>query len=168
MSKKLHWVKEAFSRTIVILDGEKEVGKLSRQAIFSYDIEANLQQTHLLFDVKGFILHAVDVIDLNQGNKVVGVITFSFGRKAELTLSTGEKYLWRRQNFLMRSWTLTKAGRDSSQEVLHYDRLKNFFSEKGDVEGSSTESGSELLILTGLFIGGYFLRKKRMAAAAAS
>lgn len=167
MGKKLHWVKEAFSRTIVVLDGEKEVGKLSRQEVFSYDIEAKLNQTHLLFDVKGFVLHTVDVIDLNQNNKVVGVITFSFGRKAELTLSTGEKYLWRRQNFLMRRWTMTKVSRDSSQEILSYERLRNFFSQEGDINGSP-ESGSELLILAGLFIGGYFLRKRRIAGAAAS
>jgi hypothetical protein len=162
MGKKLHWVKDAFSRTIVILEEDREVGRLSRRSLLSFDIEATLHQVHLLFDVKGFILHTVDIIDLANNGRVVGTITFSFGKKAEISLATGERYLWRRQNFLMRRWTLTKI--DSSEEVLSYQRLRDFFAESGNVEGAAV---SEILILTGLFIGRYFLRKKRVARAAA-
>jgi hypothetical protein len=166
MGKKLHWVREAFSRTIVIRDGEKEVGKMARQSVFSNDMEAALNQSHFIFDVKGFILHTVDIIDLNQNNKIVGVITFSFGRKAELALVSGEHYLWRRRNFLMRNWTLIKEGSTSSAEIVHYERVKRFFAEEGDVDSILPGVNSDLLILAGLFIGGYFLRRKRMAAAA--
>ncbi len=165
MGKKLHWIREAFGRNIVIQDGEKEVGKMFRRAMFSYDMEAILNNSHILFDMKGFILHSVDIIDLNQENKVIGTITFSFGRKAELTLATGERYLWRRQNFLMRNWSLIKQPAVDSSEAVYYDRIRHFFTERGDIDESLATDHADLLVLTGLFIGGYFLRRRRRAAA---
>jgi hypothetical protein len=167
MGKKLHWIREAFSRTIIILHGEKEIGKMFRRALISYDMEATLNESHLHFDVKGFVLHTVDIIDLNQNNKTIGVITFSFGRKAELTLATGERYLWRRQNFLMRNWSLVKEAAGGKTETVYYERIRRFFAERGDINESLDTSHEDLLVLTCLFIGAYFLRRKRIAGAGA-
>lgn len=166
MGAKLHWIKEAFSRKTVILDGDHEIGVLWQDSMFSYDVQAKLRNMHVLFDVKGFLKRSVNIHDINGNNKIIGVVNFHFGRKAELLLLNGETYLWRRQNFFMREWSLIQVSENESSEVLHYELLHSFFTDKGEISGRLTKEHEELLILTGLFIANYFKRRTRRAAAA--
>jgi len=167
MGKTLHWVKGAFSREVNILDGDQPVGKMWQESIFSYDLHAKLNDSFLLFDVRGFLKRSVNIHDLNNDNKIVGVVHFSFGKKAELILTTGEQYLWRRRNFFMKEWDLLQSGETSNPEVFHYEQLRSFFKETGEISGTFSEKHADILILTGLFIGNYFRRRRRRAAAAA-
>jgi len=166
MGAKLHWIKEAFSRKISILDQDHEIGVMWQDSMFSHDVHAKLRNVHVLFDVKGFLKRSVNIHDLNNSNKIIGVVNFSFGRKAELLLPNGKTYLWRRQNFFMREWSLIQVSENESSEVLHYELLHSFFVDKGEVSGKLANEQAELLILTGLFIGNYFRRRRRRAAAA--
>ena len=53
-----------------------------------------------------------------------------------------------------------------TNELIHYERIWEFFSDKGTIEVFSQTPNMELLILTGLFVRNYFLRRRRAAAAA--
>lgn len=101
MERKLNWVKEAFSRTIVLVENGQPVGKIHRD-LMSSDVEASLNPIHIRFDVRVFLLHSVNIHDLANHNEVVGRIEFSFGKRAELLMNTGETYRWKRHNVLMR------------------------------------------------------------------
>lgn len=165
MGEKLHWIKEAFSRKTTILDGDKPIGEMWQDSLFSSDVQARLNDVFVLFDVKGFLKRSVNIHDQNNGNKIIGVIHFHIGRKAELVLPDA-KYLWRRQNFFMREWSLIQVSEDESSEVFHYEQLRSFFVQTGEVSGAFSIKQPELLILSGLFIGNYFRRRRRRAAAA--
>ena len=167
MGKTLHWVKEAFSREVNILDGDQPIGKMWQDSIFSHDVHAKLNQSFLLFDVRGFLKRSVNIHDLHNENKIAGVVHFSFGRKAELVLATGEKYLWRRRNFFMKEWDLLQTEQNGNPEIFHYEQLRSFFKETGDITGVFSDTHADILVLTGLFIGNYFRRRRRRAAAAA-
>ena len=166
MGTKLHWIKEAFSRKIVILDGEIPVGEMWQDAMFSYDVQAKLNDIHLFFDVKGFLTKTVNIHDLNNSNQIIGVVYFYLGKKAELHLPSGEKYIWRRRNFFMKEWALLLQNKDETQEVFHYEQLQTFFKDTGDITGSFNGQNAGILVLTGLFIGNYFKRRRRRGAAA--
>ena len=166
MGKKLHWIREAFSRKISIIDQEQLIGEMWQDALFSYDVEARLNDMHVLFDLKGFLKRSVNIHDLKNNRKIIGVIHFSFGRKAELFLPTRERYLWRRKSFFMQEWSLLRQSEETSQEVFHYAQLRSFFSDEGEISGIFNDKHSALLILSGLFIGNYFKRRRRRAAAA--
>ncbi|TDE08842.1 hypothetical protein [Dyadobacter psychrotolerans] len=165
MGTKLHWIKEAFSRKIVILDGEIPVGEMWQDAMFSYDVQAKLNSIHLFYDVKGFLKRTVNIHDLKNDNKIIGVVQFHSGKKAELLLPSGEKYIWRRQNFFMKEWMLLRQNHEETQEVFHYEQLQTFFQDTGDITGSFAGENAGVLILTGLFLGNYFKRRRRRGAA---
>lgn len=84
MSKSLTWTKEAFNRKTTLLDNGRVVGQMHREGVFGRDVDAHLNGVHLRFDVTGFILHSVNVHDLSNNNQLIGHITFSFGKRAEL------------------------------------------------------------------------------------
>lgn len=175
MSKALTWTKEAFHRTTTLLDNGEVVGQMKREGIFNRDVEAHLNGIHLLFDVTGFILHSVNIHDLTNNNQVIGQITFSFGKRAELQLTTGETYLWKRHNVLMRNWDMIREGKGQTddEEVVNYSLSRRFFADQGDISiddqlETATRPNADIVVLTGLFIRNYFQRRRRAAAAAAS
>ena len=167
MATKLGWIKHAFDRTIDITDGQQVIGTLHRE-VLSRDVEARLNNVHVMFDVTGFIFNTVNIHDLANNNDIIGRIEFSFGKRAELHLATGETYLWKRHSVLMHDWSLmaTDQHEQPTNELIHYERIWEFFSDKGTIEVFSQTPNMELLILTGLFVRNYFLRRRRAAAAA--
>lgn len=167
LPRQLHWVKEAFSRTLVLKDGDREVGKLS-QNWFSYDVDAELRTTRLRFDVRGFLQRQVEVLDVANGNAVLGTIGFSWARsRATLTLPSGETYVWKRKSWLGREWGLARdlPGTDDDPEVVHFTRLRDFFTTKGQVDVLEPSPQSELIVLTGMFVWMYFRQQAAAAAA---
>lgn len=170
MSKNLTWTKEAFNRTTTLLDNGRIVGQMQREGIFDRDVDAYLNGVHLRFDVTGFILNSVDIYDLSNDNQIIGHIGLSFGKRAELQLATGETYLWRRHNMLMRDWNMIREGseRADSQEVISYSLTRQFFVDHGDISIEAKLANADVVVLAGLFIRNYFQRRRRAAVAAIS
>ncbi|WP_338874469.1 hypothetical protein WBJ53_02510 [Spirosoma sp. SC4-14] len=170
MDRKLSWLKEAFSRDVVIVQDGQIVGGMHRN-FASRDVEASLKSTHLQFDVQGFIVHSVKIYDLNNNNQIVGQIDFSFGKRAELKLTTGESYLWKRHNVLMREWDMIRERPDGfpEKEIVSYELTRKFFQDAGDIEINEEIPATtiHLVVLTGLFIRNYFQRRRRLVAGAA-
>ena len=170
MSKTLTWTKEAFHRTTTLLDNGQVVGHMKREGVFNRDVEAHLNRVHLLFDVTGFVLHSVNLHDLTNNNQIIGHIKFSFGKRAELQLTTGETYLWKRHNILMRDWDMIREGNEQTaeEEVVNYSLTRRFFADQGDISIEAEVPNADIVVLTGLFIRNYFQRRRRAAVAAAS
>ena len=173
MSKSLTWTKEAFDRTTTLLDNGQVVGRMQREGIFDRDVEAHLNGVHLRFDVTGFILHSVNVHDLSNNNQLIGHITFSFGKRAELQLANGETYLWKRHNMLMRDWDMIREGdgQTDNQEMVSYLLARRLFVDHGDISvqtesNPATPTSADVVVLAGLFFRNYFQRRRRVAAAA--
>lgn len=168
MDRKLHWVKQAFSRDLSITQEGQVVGGMHRNPL-SNDVEAHLNGTHIRFDVTGFLFHSVNLHDLNAGDQQIGHIEFHFGKRAELKMLSGESYLWKRQNMLMREWEIIQESSTGSSEteVVSYDLTHKFFEDMGDitVHESIDFPTPEIIILAGLFIRNYFQRRRRIAAA---
>ncbi|GAB2607229.1 hypothetical protein [Spirosoma areae] len=171
MDRKLNWIKEAFSRDLQIMRDGQVVGAM-RRAMLSHDVEASLNGIRLRFDVMGFLFHSVNIHNLDAGDQVIGQIELHFGKRAELKLTSGESYLWKRHNMLMREWDMIREDPNGlpEKEIVSYDLTRKFFEDAGDI--TLNEDGPlpnlEVVILSGLFIRNYFQRRRRMAAAAAS
>ncbi|GAB3046776.1 hypothetical protein [Spirosoma pulveris] len=169
MSHKLNWIKEAFSRHLQITQDGRIVGEMVRD-IFGKDVTASLNGIQLRFDVSGFLFHSVNVHRVDADNQIIGHIELKFGKRAELNLTSGETYLWKRHNMLMREWDMILENPDGSpeREIVSYDLTRRFFEDAGDITVS--EDGHtpnlDVVILTGLFIRNYFQRRRRTAAAA--
>jgi hypothetical protein len=169
MSHKLQWIKEAFSRHLQIMQDGQVVGEMLRD-VFSKDVTASLNGVQLRFDVNGFLFHSVNVHRVDADNQIIGHIEFRFGKQAELNLTLGETYLWKRHNMLMREWDMILENPDGSpeREIVSYDLTRKFFEDAGDI--TVNEDGQmpnlEVVILTGLFIRNYFQRRRRAAVAA--
>jgi hypothetical protein len=165
MEKQLHWVKEAFSRKVVIMNGTKVVGGMQRDLLVR-DVDAHLNDVHIFFDVNGFLIHSVNIHDKNAGDEVIGQIDFEGFNGAVVQLKTGEKYTWQRENFMMHEWSLVADTPESKagQEIIHYDRTRMFLADEGTIELVTELPNAEMLILTGLFVRNYFLRRRKIAA----
>lgn len=168
MNKKLNWTKEAFSREVVLSEGGQPVGGMQRNGL-SHDVDAYLYDTRLRFDVTGFLLHSVNVHDANAGNRIVGQIVFHFGKRAELTLATGEVYTWKRHNMLMREWDMIRESATDADdhETVNYLLTRAFFADNGDIRVDDDSPNAALVVLTGLFVRNYFQRRRRMVAVGA-
>ena len=171
MNRKLSWTKEAFSRDFRIMQDGQVIGEMHHN-LFSNDVEAYLNEVYIRFDVEGFLFHSVILFDPKANDKVIGHIEFRFGKQAELKLSSGEAYLWKRHNVLMREWDmiLETASSLPESEVVNYERTQKFFKDAGDIVIEKDEQSPmvEIVILTGLFIRNYFQRRRRLAVVAAS
>lgn len=169
MDRKLTWIKEAFSRDVHIMQNGEIVGGMRRD-ILSNDVEASLNGIHLRFDVTGFLFHSVNIHNLDAANQLIGHIEFRFGKQAELTLASGESYLWKRHNMLMREWDMIREDPDGlpEKEIVSYDLTRKFFEDAGDItiSGDGQPLNIEIVIVTGLFIRNYFQRRRRIVAAA--
>ncbi|GAB4015462.1 hypothetical protein [Spirosoma koreense] len=169
MSQKLNWVKEAFHRELKIRQDGQIVGGMQRHS-FGRDVEAYLNSTHLRFDVTGFLVHSVNIHDLNADNRIIGQIEFRFGKRAELTLTSGESFLWKRHNVLMREWDMIRETTDGEpeKETINYDLTRQFFEDHGDITVNENEltPSIEVVILAGLFVRNYFQRRRRIASLA--
>jgi len=164
METTLHWAKEAFNREVVITDGQRPVGRLYRE-VLARDVSAYLNDVRLWFDVEGFLIQEVTVHQyIGDTDQVIGHIRFDWDRSAELELTNGRKYRWKRQNFLMHEWSILSED-PAQQEIIHYDQTKMFFGDEGRIELLRHSPNAEVLILAGLFVRNYFLRKRRIATA---
>ena len=168
MATNLRWVKQAFDREVHITENGVEVGRLHR-AMFERDVDATLHKTQVRFDVTGFLMHTVNIHDLAADNRIIGTITFHFGKRAELTLENGTVYTWKRQNMLMRQWGMIREGATDAddKEVVNYSLTRQFFVEEGDMQADINSSESDIIMLTGLFLRQYFQRRRRLVVAGA-
>lgn len=164
MERKLSWTKDAFSRDVIITENGQAVGKMHRN-VFERDVEASLNAVHLQFDVTGFLLHSVNIHDLTNDNQIIGRIEFSFGKRAALILESGGTYHWKRHNVLMRDWNMIRDGNTDTpdQEVVSYALTQQFLTDHGDITTEVTVPDRDIVILTGLFVRNYFLRRRRAA-----
>ena len=167
MKKELNWTKEAFSREVVIIEDGHVVGGMQGR-VFTADVVAHLYDVQLRFDVTGFLLHSVAIHDQKAGDRIVGTITFHFGKRAELTLDTGEVYTWKRQNVLMREWHMIREGVTDAddRETINYSLTRSFLADHGDIRVDDNSASASIVVLTGLFIRHYFQRRRRVAAGA--
>lgn len=151
------------------MENGAEVGRLHR-AVFERDVDASLHDVQLRFDVTGFIMHSVNVHDLKANNRIIGTITFHFGKRAELTLENGTVYTWKRQNMLMREWSMIREGATDAddKEVVSYSRTRQFLTDHGDISSDLASPEAEIVMLTGLFIRNYFKRRRRAMVAGGS
>ncbi|MBC7893255.1 MAG: hypothetical protein H7Y12_13650 [Sphingobacteriaceae bacterium] len=166
LPRQLLWGKNAFSRKVYLKADNETVGSLRSDA-FSSDVEARLNGTHLRFDVRGILNQRVELQDSANQNAVLGAITFGWNHhNATLTLVSGECYSWKRQDWLTRQWSLSRPGTDADSEVVHYTKLREFFSTEGTLELLESSPKAEILILTGLFVWIYFQEQATAVMAA--
>jgi hypothetical protein len=168
---KLSWTKKAFERITQLTYEGKVVGEIKREGAFSHDVVARLHHTQVRFDVMGFLIHEVAIQDVIKDNEVLGHIKFDFGKKATLTLKNGEIYVWKRASFLMKQWHLIHdlPNTDNDPEVINYARTQHvLFGEEGEISILEQSENADLLVLSGLFVRNYFLRRRRLAAAMAA
>ncbi len=148
MNRKLSWTKEAFSRDSRIMQNGQVIGEMHHN-LFSNDVEAFLNEVHIRFDVEGFLFHSVTLFDSKANDSVLGHIELRFGKQAELKLLSGETYLWKRHNILMREWDMileTSSGLPES-EVVNYERTQKFFKDAGDIVVEKMNSHQMLRLL---------------------
>jgi|GEM_PF-1674829 len=168
LPRQLLWGKNAFSRKVYLKADNETVGSLQSDA-FSSDVEARLNGTHLRFDVRGILNQRVEVQDLANQNAVLGTITFGWNHdNATLSLASVEQYSWKRQDWLTRQWSLSRVDTDTDPEVVHYTKLREFFSTEGTLELLESSTQAEILILTGLFVWIYFQEQQATAVIAAT
>jgi hypothetical protein len=166
LPQHLNWVKKAFNRTIQFTDDNNQMVGDIRFAPFSQHVSANLNNIKLNFDIQGFINK--DVTITNDANEVLGHIKLGFRSKAEIALTNGEVYIWKREDFFQQEWTIIHdlPNTDNDPVSVSYNRTRDFLTEKGGInleeQGNTHE---ELLVLTGFFLGFYFLRRRRKVAA---
>lgn len=162
LPSRLHWVNAAFSRVTQLIEGEKVVGELKRES-FSSDVTAWLNDTALCFDVRGFLKKQVDVYDRND--TVIATIELHMGRKATLHLN-GETYIFKKKGFLSREWSLIHDLPDTEHdpEIIHYTTVRTFFKNEGELTLLEPSPQSNILILTGLFLRNYFVRRQAKTA----
>lgn len=165
MAKSLNWTRKAFNRSIEFKDENGVLEGTITFKMFERDVEAELNGKKFRFDVYGFINKEVTITDEN--NIEVGKINLGFRGKAEAQLANGEKYVWKRNDFFMREWELIHDLPDTDNDpiIINYDRERNFFNQEGKISILDSEGNSELLTLTGFFIGFYFIRRRRTATA---
>ncbi len=161
LPSKLKWVSAAFSRLTQIMDGEKTIGEMKGEP-FSSDVKAWLNDTQLRFDVYGFLNKQINVHDVTDA--VIATIELHLGRKATLHLN-GETYIFKKNGF--REWSLLHDLPDTDQdpEMVHYTTIRNFFTKEGELTFPDQSPDSEILLLTGLFLRHYFIRRQAKKAA---
>lgn len=69
----------------------------------------------------------------------------------------------------MREWALIHDLPDTDNDpvILKFDRTRHFLDESGSIKILEKIDNQEIAILIGFFVGIYFLRRKRKAAAMA-
>lgn len=169
MIAKLNWTKEAFSREVLITNDGQPIGRMHRD-LLERDVEATLFDTHIKFDVMGFLVHSVNVHNLADNNQIIGTITFSFGKRAELVLNNGDRYTWKRHNILMRDWNMIREGATDADdhEVVNYHLTRQFLVDHGDISVEADVPQANVVILAGLFVRNYFQRRRRVIAGGAA
>jgi hypothetical protein len=165
MAKSLNWTRQVFNRSIEFKDDNGSVVGTITFKILDRDVEAELNGKKFRFDVYGFVKKEVAIIDEN--NVEVGKINLGFRGKAEAQLTNGEKYVWKRADFFMKEWVLIHdlPDTDSDPVIINYDRNRNFLNQEGKISILESAENNELLTLIGFFIGFYFIRRRRRAAA---
>lgn len=163
LPSKLKWVNEAFSFTTRIIDNDKVIGELKREA-FSSDVTAWLHELKLRFDVHGFLHRKVNIYDRNDD--VLATLEVHMGRKATLHLHK-ETYLFSKKSFLSREWLIVHdlPNTDQDPEMVHYTTTRRFFIDEGEINVLENSEDEKILLLTGLFLRRYFIRRGRKAGA---
>lgn len=167
MEKSLHWTRKAFNRKIEFKNDKEEVVGAITFKLFGREVEAELNNKKFKFDINGFVMKEVIVSDENSVK--VAKINLGFRGKAEVLLADGERYAWKRGDFFMKEWELIHdlPFTDNDPVAINYDRERNFFNQHGEISIIEQGEKAELLTLIGFFIGFYFLRRRRKAAAVA-
>jgi hypothetical protein len=162
----LNWVKKAFERTIQFTNGANEIIGFIQFEPFNSRVTANLNDLTVHYDIQGFINKEVRIS--NGQDEELGQIKLGFTSKAEIVLTNGEIYVWKREDFFQKEWTLIHdlPNTDNDPVSVSYNRTREFFAEKGSIKLEESSANEPLLVLTGFFIGYYFLRRKRKMAAA--
>jgi hypothetical protein len=162
LPKRIYWAQKMFSKTVIITDPfAEEIGRMIMKP-FSSDVEVNINGKTYFYDVKGFFNKEVVITD--DSHDTIGHIKVSTRDKAILTLKNGKIFNWERKDFFMREWSMIhdRPGTDLDPLVIAYRRVKEFFNEHGRI--TIEEQGyeyEELIVMTGFFLGSYFLRRKR-------
>lgn len=164
----MKWIKKAFNRVIEFKDeNDQTIGTMTFKFLNRH-IESELNHKKYFFDIDGFINKTATVLDSNRIE--LGKIELGFSReRGVMTLNNGEKYIWKRKNWRMTEWEVLRdlPHTDNDLTILNYDRTRQFLSESGGIEISENIENQELIILSGFFIGMYFLRKRRAGIIAA-
>lgn len=163
----MKWTKKAFNRTIILTDDtDKEIGYITFE-LFNSKVNTQLNGKKYVFDISGFIEKNVAIYD--ESNAQIGNIALGFRAKAVATLSTGEVYVWKKSDWFMREWALIHDLPDTDNDpvILKFDRTRHFLDESGSIKILERIDNQEIAILIGFFVGIYFLRRKRKAAAMA-
>ena len=166
MEKSLSWTKKAFNRTIEFKDESGNLVGTIAFKLFDRDVVAELNNKKFKFDVHGFIKKEVIVSD--EAGTELAKLSLGLRGKAEAILANGEKYVWKRADFFIKSWQLIHdlPFTDNDPVAISYDRERNFLNQQGEISIIESGENAELLTLTGFFIAFYFLRRRRKAAAA--
>jgi hypothetical protein len=166
LPSKLKWVNEAFSFTTQVIDDDKVIGELKREP-FSSDVTAWLHELKLRFDVHGFLHRKVNIYDRNDD--VIATLEVHMGRKATLHLH-GETYLFSKRSFLSREWLIIHdlPNTDQDPEMVNYTTTRRFFKDEGEINVVEDSQDEKILLLTGLFLRRYFIRRRQKAGAVAA
>ena len=76
-------------------------------------------------------------------------------------------YVWKKNDFFLRNWELIHdlPNTENDPVILNFERTRQFLDETGSVKILEKIDNQELAILIGFFVGMYFIRRRRTAAA---
>jgi hypothetical protein len=108
----------------------------------------------------------VNIYDRNDD--VIATLEVHMGRKATLHLH-GETYLFSKKSFLSREWLIIHdlPNTDQDPEMVNYTTTRRFFKDEGEINVLEDSEDEKILMLTGLFLRRYFIRRRQKAAAIA-
>ncbi len=167
MQKSLIWVKKAFNRNIEFVNADgNSVGRITFK-LLDRNISAVLNETKVVFQITGIINKTIFIY--NENSELLGQIILGIrSNKAEIYLKNGLKYLWQKDNFFLKKWSIFQDLPDTNNDPLQieFDRHRNFLDEFGNINILDVQPNSDLLSLIGFFIGWYFIKRKRKVASA--
>ncbi|MGM9479506.1 hypothetical protein ACS5PU_24005 [Pedobacter sp. GSP4] len=140
MSKLINWKNNWFSGNFQLFVAGAQKGMITFSTWRS-DAESMFEDKNYQFVNEGFWQSRTKVID-RKTNELVAIITYdSWKSKAVISLSSGEQYEWRSTGIWKTQFT-----------VSNYKDVHIMYSASSNSGAISADTGSELLIITGLFI----------------
>lgn len=141
----LQWKSSMNGREIRVFRGKLIAGLLKR-SFWKDDAYGELNGHMMRFKTKGFWKRTTRILNID-GTKELGHITFNTWKSTAVITYENQTYVWRFDSWMRKKWKL-----GSGVDFVHYVKTSSWKNE-GDIE---TENISPALVLTGLFIYGYF------------
>jgi|GEM_PF-5606936 hypothetical protein len=147
MTNSYTWKKRLFDNESTILMNGQPVGHFEMD-VWNANGEGWIGEQKIGFITRDWLYRFMMINDPKTGKELGKITLNAMWTKATITLTTGQTYTWRATNLLFSKWRL--EGADGT--LIQYN---SDLATKGSIQ---SESGTPLLLLTGLYIAGFLNR----------